>query len=363
MILVAIVVKGPRICKRLQFHVPKTAKKEVSMKRLFFVFLLAAIAAAGFATGQTEQRVLHLYTAFDTEEAQYYIEAFEAETGIDVEWVRMSSGEVLARIEAEASNPQASVWQAGSNTSHINAASKGLLAPYKPKIDFELPPQFHAKDWAWTGFYTGAIGFISNKNFLKDKGVQAPTSWKDLLNPAFAKNVAMAYPYTSGTAYTTYATLVQMLGEEETLDWWEKFDRQSIFQYTKSGTGCIPMVGLGQAAVGIAFSHDIVAKGINEGYPVVMTFPSEGTGYEVGGLSLIKGGPEPELGKQFIDWCFTVKAQNMFQKYSRLPVNPKATVAKGAVTLDQVKLIDYDAIWAGENKDRLIQAWRDRIGK
>jgi iron(III) transport system substrate-binding protein len=333
------------------------------MKRLFLVLLLAAVATVGFSTAQTEARVLHLYEAFDTEEAQVYLEAFEAETGIDVEWVRMSSGEVLARVEAEASNPQASVWHAGSNTSHINASSKGLLAPYRPNTDFQLQSQLHADDWTWTGFYTGAIGFISNKDFLSKKGAQAPTSWRDLLNPAFAENVAMAYPYTSGTAYTTYATLVQMLGEKETLDWWERFDKQSIFQYTKSGTGCIPMAGLGEVGVGIAFSHDIMAKGINQGYPVVMTFPEEGTGFEVGGLSLIKGGPEPELAKQFIDWCFTVKAQNLFQQYSRLPVNPKATVAPGAVTLDQVKLIDYDAIWAGQNKDRLIAAWRDRIGK
>jgi iron(III) transport system substrate-binding protein len=333
------------------------------MRKLSIVFLLLAAATVAFATGQTEPRVLHAYTAFDTEEAKYYIEAFEAETGIKVEWVRMSSGEVLARVEAEASNPQASVWHAGSNTSHINAASKGLLEPYRPKIDFELLPQFHAADWAWTGFYTGAIGFISNKDFLKKKGIEAPTSWADLLKPELAKNVAMAYPYTSGTAYTTYAGLVQMYGEKQTLDWWEQFDKQSVFQYTKSGTGCIPMVGLGEAGVGIAFSHDIVAKGINQGYPVVMTFPKEGTSFEVGGLALIKGGPEPELGKQFIDWCFSVKAQELFQKYSRLPVNPKAKVAPGAVTLDKVKLINYDAIWAGQNNDRLIAAWRERIGK
>jgi iron(III) transport system substrate-binding protein len=333
------------------------------MKRFSIVAILAVAACAVFATGQAEPRVLHIYTAFDTEEAKYYIEAFEAETGIDVEWVRMSSGEVAARVEAEASNPQASAWHAGSNTSHINAAGKGLLAPYRPKIDFDLGPQFHAADWAWTGFYTGAIGFISNKDFLQKKGIQAPTSWADLLKPELAQNVALAYPYTSGTAYTTLAGLVQMYGEKQALDWWAEFDQKSVFQYTKSGTGCIPMVGLGEVGVGVAFSHDIVAKGINQGYPVVMSFPKEGTSFEVGGLALIKGGPEPELGKKFIDWCFSVKAQDMFQKYSRLPVNPKAKVAPGAVTLDQVKLIDYDAIWAGQNNDRLITAWRDRIGK
>jgi iron(III) transport system substrate-binding protein len=332
------------------------------MKRFVFtVMLVAVVLIGGLTTAQAE--VLHIYTAFDTEEAKYYIEEFEKETGIDVEWVRMSSGEILARVEAEAANPQASVWHAGSNTSHINAATKGLLEPYTPNTDFELSALLHAEDWAWTGFYTGAIGFVSNKEFLEEKGVEAPTSWDDLLNPAFEKNVSMAYPYTSGTAYTTYATLIQMWDLEKALDWWEKFDKQSILQYTKSGTGCISSAGLKEVGVCIAFSHDILAKGVNKGYPLVMTFPKEGTGYEVGGLSLIKGGPEPELGKQFIDWCFTKKAQDLFQQYSRLPVNPKAEVSEGAVTLDQVKLIDYDHIWAGENKDDMIKAWRDRIGK
>jgi len=334
------------------------------MKRLTFIFLLVmVIVCIVFTTGLAQKKVLHLYTAFDTDQAKYYIDEFEKETGINVEWVRMSSGEVLARIEAEAANPQTSVWYAGSNTSHINAASKGLLEPYKPNTDFELSELFHAEDWAWTGFYTGAIGFVSNKNFLEEHGVEAPTSWSHLLNPAFEKNIAMAYPYTSGTAYTTYATLIQMIGLEKTLDWWEEFDRHSIHQYTKSGTACIAMVGLGEEAVGIAFSHDILAKGINRGYPVVMTFPLEGTGYEVGGLSLIKGGPEPELGKQFIDWCFSKKAQDLFQEWNRLPVNPKAKVAEGSVTLDDIKLIEYDHIWAGENKDEMVTAWRDRIGK
>lgn len=334
------------------------------MKRLTLtVLLIMVMLCSVFVTGLAAGKVLRIYTAFDTEEAKYYIDAFEKETGINVEWVRMSSGEVLARIEAEAANPQASMWHAGSNTSHINAASKGLLEPYKPNTDFELIDILHAEDWAWTGFYTGAIGFVSNVNFLKEHNVEAPTSWSQLLDPAFEDNIAMAYPYTSGTAYTTYATLIQMIGMEKTLDWWEEFDRNSIHQYTKSGTACIAMVGIGEVAVGIAFSHDIMAKGINKGYPVVMTFPEEGTGYEVGGLSLIKGGPEPELAKQFIDWCYTREAQDLFQKYNRLPVNPKATVKEGSVTLDQVKLIDYDHILAGQSKDEWVTAWRDRIGK
>ncbi len=334
-----------------------------SFKVGIVLLVLILVGTLLFAEGRQEQQVLRIYTAFDTEEAQLYIQAFEEETGIDVEYVRMSSGEVLARVEAEANNPQASVWHAGSNTSHINAASKGLLEPYEPDIDFELGSELHADDWAWTGFYTGAIGFITNTEFLEENNAEAPTSWDDLLDPVFENNVSLAFPYTSGTAYTTWATRIQQLGLEDALDWWEEFDQQSIHHYTKSGTGSIPQVGLGEIAVGIGFSHDILAKGVNQGYPVKMTFPEEGTGYEVGGLSMIKGAPQPELAKQFIDWCFSVQAQNLFQDYNRLPVNPEAEVAEGSVTLDQVNLIDYDHVWAGENKDEFVEAWRDRIGK
>ncbi|HUX20819.1 MAG TPA: extracellular solute-binding protein, partial [Spirochaetia bacterium] len=218
-------------------------------------------------------------------------------------------------------------------------------------------------DWMWSGIYTGAIGFMTNTNFMKKNNVEAPTSWQDLLNPVFKNNVVIAYPYTSGTSYTTYATLIQMYGLEKTLAFWKQFDTQSIMQYTKSGTGGIPMVGLGEAAVAIGFSHDIVAKGIDLGYPAVMSFPKEGTGFEVGGMALIKGGPEPELAKQFMDWALSVPAQNLYQKYERLPLNPNATVSKGAIPLIKITLIDFDAQTAGLNKDKYIQAWRDAIGK
>lgn len=337
------------------------------MLRKSIALLLVALVAVAFAFGEgqkeKQQRTLHIYTAFDTQEAEHYIQAFEEDTGIDVQYVRMSSGEVLARVESEADNPQASVWHAGSNTSHIAAASQGLLEPYEPDIDYELPDQFHAEDWAWIGFYTGAIGFATNTEYLEENNVEAPTSWDDLLSDAFADNVGLAYPYTSGTAYTTWATRVQMLGLEDALDWWEEFDQNSVHHYTNSGTGSLPQAGLGEIAVSIAFSHDILSGGIGEGYPLTMTFPEEGTGFEIGGLSLIAGGPEPELGQQFIDWSLSTPAQNLFQEYYRIPVNPNAQVAEDAVTMDQLDLIDFDHIWAGENKDRLVEAWRERMGQ
>lgn len=340
------------------------------MKKFLTILSIAVVAMSFVVAAGTEEKVpgakqyktLNMYTALDAEEAKYYIAAFEKETGIKVNFVRMSAGEVAVRIEAERNNPQASVWYGGSNTDHISAASKDLLEPYVPNIDYELDSNFHASDYAWNGFYTGAIGFVTNTNFLKENNIEAPTSWYDLLDPVYEGQIEMAYPYTSGTAYTTFGTLITLKGLDGALEYWKELDK-NMHQYTKSGSACIARAGLGECAVGIGFSHDILAKGINQGYPLVMSFPKEGTGYEVGGLSLIKGGKEMEEAQIFVDWCYSESAQNLFKKYSRLPVNPKAEVFEGSIPLSEINLVDYDAIKLGEDKTKNVQAWRDAIGK
>ena len=307
-------------------------------------------------------QVLHMYSALDTAETQLYIPEFEKDTGIKVEWVRLSSGEVLARLRAEAKNPQVSIWFGGPSQDHIAGKKAGISMPYKPPLDWTLQANAHDLDWQWVGYYFGAIGFGSNADFLKKAGVPAPASWEDLLKPAYKGQIAIAFPYTSGTSYTVLATLVQMMGEDKAFEYWRKL-HPSIHHYDKSGSAPVTQAGLGEVGVAVSFSHDIIAKGSAKGYPITISFPKEGTGYEIGAMSLVKGGPEPEVAKKFVDWALSVRAQNMMQQWFRIPLNPKAEVAKGAVKADQVKLINFDAVKAGEDRDRLIKRWRSEIGQ
>ena len=327
------------------------------------------LVLAVFAIGAAKQ-VLHMYTSFDANQAQVYIQAFEkAYPNIEVKWVRLSAGQALARIEAEASNPQASIWYGGSSTSFIAAATEGLLAPYTDSLGWQyVPKQFKDPEGRWVGIYIGFIGFVSNKNFLKKAGVPAPTSWQDLLKPQFKGEIAKAYPFTSGTAYTTLMGMLTAIGspkpgfDPQDIAYLKAFHAQ-VGDYTESGTACISLVGQGEFGVGIAFSHDILAKGIAKGFPVVMTFPKEGTSYEVGGMALIKGGPEPELAKIFYNWALSAQAQNLYQPFYRVPLNPEAKVAKGAVTLADVKALPVDAAWYGAHKDQIIDEWHKITGE
>ena len=162
----------------------------------------------------------------------------------------------------------------------------------------------------------------------------------------------MAHPATSGTAYTVLATLVQLMGDDQVWDYLGKLN-QNITQYTKSGAAAPNAVALGEAAIALTFSHDGLQPTV-EGYPIELSFPTDGTGYEIGAAALIKNGPADEQAnaKQFIDWMCSVKGQNLYAENSsfRVPTNAQATVADGLVTLDKVKVIDYDAVWAAKVK-------------
>lgn len=332
------------------------------MRKLLVVGLVALLACVTVGGAAGAAKTLHMITALDPNEAKIYIEAFEKATGVKVEWQRLSAGECVARLKAEAKNPQFSIWLGGPSSEYIAAKSAGVLAPYVPPGAKYLARNQKDPEGYWTGFYFGAIGFASNTEWFKKNKLPYPESWADLLRPEFKGQISIAYPYTSGTAFTTLATWVLLWGEEKGFDYAKKLDAQ-MHHYNKSGSACVTQVGLGEIAIGIAFSHDVLAKGISKGYPVALTFPKEGTGYEIGAMAVIQGGPEPDLARMFIDWMLTAEAQNLFQEWFRIPLNPDAVVAPGAVTKDKVNLIDYDDVWAGQNQARLIDRWRQLTGQ
>ncbi|MGC9530612.1 MAG: ABC transporter substrate-binding protein [Candidatus Bipolaricaulaceae bacterium] len=334
-----------------------------------FAVVAVGLLLAG-TLGWGAQQVLHMYTAFDADQAQVYIEAFEAaHPDIDVQWVRLSSGQVLARIRAEAANPQASIWFGGSNTSHIAAAQDGLLEPYTESLAWQfMPDQFKDAAGRWIGIYVGYIGFVTNTEFLEDVGAEAPASWQDLLKPEFKGEISLAYPFSSGTAYTTLAGMLSAIGspepgfDPEDEAFIKAFNKQ-VHHYNESGSACITQAGIGEIGVGVAFSHDILKKGVAAGYPVVMTFPSEGTSYEIGGMALIRGGPELELAKIFYDWALSKEAQDLYKQFYRIPLNPEAEVAEGSVTAADVEVLPIDLMWYGEHKDEVIDHWRELTGE
>ncbi len=308
---------------------------------------------------QAQTPTLHIVTSLDPLEAKEYLKQFQAETKIEVTTIRLSAGEVVARLKAEKNNPTQSIWFGGPSLDYIAATEGKLLEPYQSAATQKIPEKFRDFKNFWTGIYFGSLGFITYKPFLEKKGLQPPSSWNDLLEPIYKNEIAVALPYTSGTGFTLYAGLVQLMGEEGALKYWQKFD-QNMRHYTQSGSGPVLEVALGEVSAGIAFSQDIWRKATSRGFPVLVSYPKEGTPYEIGAVAIIKGSKEKEAAQKFIDWIVSLKAQNKMHNWGRYPILPGAITPKGLGGPTDVKLIEINPRLA-EKRDLLLTRWRQTI--
>jgi iron(III) transport system substrate-binding protein len=343
-------------------------KQKIRFVVLFVPLCLAILACGSKSSGSTQSsspayNQLTVYSALPDQEIPTYFNAFEKDTGIHVNYVRLSAGEMMARIAAEKNNPQASVMHGGSSDTYVAANKDGLLEPYQSPELANIPSQYHDASGIWNPIYVGAIAFACNTDWFKENNRSLPASWADLIKPEFKGQISMAHPATSGTSYTILATLIQLFGEEGAFNYLKQLNA-NVRQYTKAGAAPPQEAALGEAAVAITFSHDGL-KPKMEGYPVELVFPSEGTGYEVGGVALIKNGfeKEQENARRFIDWFMSVRCQELFidSGSNRLPVNTKAKYTPGLVSLDKLPIINYDAVWAGQNKAAFVKKFDEQI--
>jgi iron(III) transport system substrate-binding protein len=291
-------------------------------------------------------------------------EEFEKATGIHVNFLRFSSGEALARIIAEKSNPRVDVLFGGPVETHIAGIKEGIFEPYKPLTFGALPSRFKDPEGYWVGIADDPLVFMSNNKFLKENNLKPPTSWDDLLHPAYKGMIQMADARTSGTAVTRIFSIIEVFGRDENkaFDYMKKL-RKNVQVYTKSGGGGTIPVGLGQAGAGIFFIVDAL-KTKQEGYDVVISFPKEGIGTSVEAIALIKGAKNPVLARKLIDWSTSPAMQTLYAKYkinfvpahSEVKIEPSlAEVLKGA------KIFPIDEAWAGQNRKRIVERWVNEV--
>ncbi len=335
------------------------------MKKYITMFIAGlAMSASSAALGADK---LTFYCSAQEDWCQLMTKEFSAATGIKVNMTRKSSGETFAQIKAESANPKGDIWWGGTGDPHLQAAEEGLTEAYKSSMRSQL------QDWALRqatsasdktiGIYSGALGYGYNEELLKKNNLPVPACWKDLLKPEFKGHVQMANPNSSGTAYTTLATMVQIFGEDEGFNFMRGLNK-NINQYTKSGSAPIKAAAKGENTIGIVFMHDAVKQAVS-GFPIKVVAPCEGTGYEIGSMSIIKGARNMESAKKFYDWALSADAQSLALqvKAYQVPSNTGAKTSPSAPDLSSIKLIDYDFKKYGSSAERkrLLKKWDDEV--
>lgn len=335
------------------------------MKKRSYLLAATAIALMPAMEARAQSGELVLYCSVGEEWCRVMAEAFSRETDINVLMTRRSSGETYAQIRAEAEQPRGDVWWGGTGDPHLQAAQEGLTEEYRSPMLDELQDwavrQAETSGFRTVGIYAGALGFGYNTDLVEEP---APACWADLLDERFRDDVQVANPNSSGTSYTMLATMVQLMGEDEAFEYLAQL-HENISAYTQSGSAPIRAAATGESAIGIVFQHDAVAQTV-QGAPIVTVAPCEGTGYEVGSMSIIANGPNPDNARIWYDWALSPAAQELGATAAsyQVPSNVNAATPPEAPRLEDVLLIDYDFATFGssETRTRLLQRWDAEIG-
>jgi iron(III) transport system substrate-binding protein len=334
------------------------------------IITAAVLAALGFAQTAVQAQsagTVNVICSVQAEWCNLMSTVYAKTTGTKVNMSLKGSGEALAQIIAERENPKTDVWFGGTGDPHLQAAEQNLTLEYKsttlPQLHAFAQDQAKQSNYKTVGIYSGPLGFGYNTEILKKKNIPVPQTWADLLKPIYKGEIQVANPASSGTAYTMIATLVQLMGEDKAFDYMKALHK-NISQYTRSGTGPIKAAARGETAISISFVHDGPGEKM-QGFPIETITPKDGTGAEIGSMSLIKGSKNLEAAKKFYEWSLTAASQELgaAAKQFQLPSNKSAKVDARVPDFKKIKFINYDYAKYGASTERrrLIAKWEKEV--
>ena len=330
---------------------PETPVEEPAAEADPMEDLIAAAKAEGELT---------VYGSCEEEYLAAACQHFQELYGIKVNYQRLSTGEVQAKIEEENGNPSADVWFGGTTDPYNVLAKEDLLEPYAAQNASHLiSDMYKDAEGKWYGIYKGILGFMVNTDELERLGLEAPADWADLLKPEYKGLIWLSNYNTAGTAKLVVNTMIQKYGHDEGIQYLVDLDK-NIQVYTKSGSGPSKNVGIGECVIGIGFLHDGITQIVDNQYGnIALVIPSSGTSFEVGATAMFKGAKHPNAAKLWIEYalspeCVELAAQN--GSYQFLVIDNATQPSQAAeFGLDPDNVMEYDFEDAKNNTGTYVE--------
>lgn len=344
----------------------------MKMKRILLLLLVFALSFSMIGCGakdvsnnveeekSLEGTTLKVVAAYGGKEQIF--QQFTDETGIKVEFIDMSSGEVLARTEAEGGKPMADVWFGGGADSFIAAKDKGLLEQYSSPEGETIPAICKDKDGYWTGISLVLTGFLVNNEVLEEKGLEAPTKWEDLTKSEYKDEILMADPGISGTNYAIVNCTLQDKGKEAGWKYFEDVSKNIPF-FAKRGGEPPKKAAAGEIAIGIApMSGEFI--GMEEKYPVKAIYPQDGIPWVPASMAVFKNADNLDGAKAFVDWALSKHGQEVIRDADpRVMARPDVDIPEMMKDVPLDSLLDVNFEVFGEQRDEILETWTEKIAK
>lgn len=323
---------------------------------------IAIAAGLGLSAAQAATK-LTVYTALENEQLAPYKKAFEADNpGIEIEWVRDSTGVVTAKLLAEKDNPRAdAIWGLAASSLMILDA-QGMLHPYAPKEAGALKPAFvdGKTPPAWVGMDAWMAAICFNTVESEKRKLPKPASWADLLKPEYKGQVVMPNPASSGTGFLAVSGWLQTMGSDKG---WSYMDRlnDNVAVYTHSGSKPCRMAASGEYAIGISIEYT-GAQQKTKGAPIDVILAAEGAGWEMEATAIVKGTKNLDAAQKLADWAATKKANELYVNFYQVTAHPGVTkdTPNYPKNAEASMIRNNDFAWAAANRDAILAEWGKR---
>jgi iron(III) transport system substrate-binding protein len=291
--------------------------------------------------------------------------------GVEVKQTFMSYGEIGAKMKAEAPRFSADMCIGIGTPQAVEAKKEGWSVPYDSPTWRGVSELYKDPNNYHFNMGVDALAWVVNKKFLSEKGYKAPKSWDELLDPKWKGQIVIPSAMTSGNGYKILYAFMQLYGfnagKEEQGGWkfLEALDKQ-IHHYTRSGSAPLELVSKGEFMMAIA-DNVLVFERINQGYPIELLAPKEGTGGDGCYAAILKGTKNEYTCQKIVDFLGTkeyCKWYGPLHNTATKEPNVPLPLYQGKPEYPEGKPIyipKLNLAWAAENRNRLTQEWKAKF--
>ena len=319
----------------------------------FLALLLTALMALACVSALADGKLV-LYYSHAAAWSDPIIEAFSEKYGVEVERVPLGTGECLSRIQAEKENPQADVVWGGVVESYIPMID--LLDSYEsPMIPYLYEGVYDTETYKWYAFDLEPMVMVYNK------GVDpAPTGWKDLLDERFNGKIATADPVKSSSAFACIMAIMGAYGMEDGggYDFLEKMIANLDGIILSSSSTVYKGTADGEYDVGLTY-EEAALRYRSEGANLDVLYPEEGTNIFMSPVTIVKGGPNTENARLFVDYVLSEEVQGQLSGLFRRSSRTDIALPENFISTTDIPIAPYDINWVVDHTKEFNEFWED----
>ena len=290
------------------------------MKKLYGILLFALMAVALHAPAQAADVICYNCPPEWADWASM-LKAIKADLGYEIPFDNKNSGQTLAQLLAEKSNPVADIAYYGVNFG-MKAKATDVVEPYKPKGWDGVPADLKDVDGTWTTIHSGALGLFVNKDALGGKPV--PVCWKDLLKSDYKGMVGYLDPSSAAVGYVGAVAVNIALGGSDS----DMSPAVNFFKELHKNQPIVPKqtsyARVVSGEIPILFDYDFNAyrAKYTEKGNFEFVIPCEGTVIFPYVVSLVKNAPDKDKAKKVLDYLLSDKGQAIWTNAYLRPARP-----------------------------------------